>query len=246
MKIPLFLRPLLLRLVAAACAAAAGVAGAQTADDVVLMSNSSGKVTRAEYNAELLKLPRDLRDGFANSPRRVNDLLVRMLVQKSLAAQARTAKLDATPEARLRIAARARSAARAVDGRERRGGRVRRVRREPRALRGAREGALHDRPRTLFQPGPGERDARAVRRQEAGRRRGEAAGAGGAREDPGGRGHGQARLRGVRRPVGQAQLRRARLVREEGDGPGVRRRGVRAQESGRRLASPCSRSSAGT
>ena len=102
MKIPLFLRPLLLRLVAAACAAAAGVAGAQTADDVVLISNSSGKVTRAEYNAELLKLPRDLRDGFANSPRRVNDLLVRMLVQKSLAAQARAAKLDATPEARLR------------------------------------------------------------------------------------------------------------------------------------------------
>ena len=103
MKTPFPLCSLLLQLVLAACATTAGLAGAQTvADDVVLISNSSGKVTRAEYNAELLKLPPDLRAGFANNPRRVSDLLARMLVQKSLAAQARAAKLDATPEARLR------------------------------------------------------------------------------------------------------------------------------------------------
>ena len=104
MKILFSLRPLLLRLVLAACVAAAGAAGAQTgADDVVLISNSYAKVTRAEYSAELLKLAPDLRISFANNPRRVNDLLVRMLVQKSLAAQARAAKLDASPEAALRV-----------------------------------------------------------------------------------------------------------------------------------------------
>jgi peptidyl-prolyl cis-trans isomerase C len=64
----------------------------------VLVSNSLASVTRAEYDAELLKLPIDLRAGFANNPRRVTDLLTRMLVQKSLAAQARTAKLDNAPD----------------------------------------------------------------------------------------------------------------------------------------------------
>jgi peptidyl-prolyl cis-trans isomerase C len=104
MNIPFSLRPHLLWLVLAACVAAAGAAYAQTgADDVVLISNSHAKVTRAEYSAELLKLAPDLRISFANNPRRVNDLLVRMLVQKSLAAQARAAKLDASPEARLRV-----------------------------------------------------------------------------------------------------------------------------------------------
>jgi peptidyl-prolyl cis-trans isomerase C len=82
---------------------AGGTAFAQTPADTVLMSNSNARVTQAEFEAELLKLPIDLRAGFATNPRRVNDLLVRMLVQKSLAAQARAAKLDATPNAVLRI-----------------------------------------------------------------------------------------------------------------------------------------------
>jgi peptidyl-prolyl cis-trans isomerase C len=73
------------------------------APDTVLVSNSVASVTRAEYDAELLKLPPDLREGFPNNPRRVNDLLVRMLVQKTLAAQARAAKIDARPESALRI-----------------------------------------------------------------------------------------------------------------------------------------------
>ncbi|MCC7328464.1 MAG: peptidylprolyl isomerase [Burkholderiales bacterium] len=87
-------------------AAAFGVslASAQApAADTVLISNSHARVTFAEYEAELRKLPADLRIGFANSSRRVHDLLTRMLVQNTLAAQARAAKLDASPEARLRI-----------------------------------------------------------------------------------------------------------------------------------------------
>ena len=91
-------------LVALTIAAASGAASAQTASaDTVLLSNSVATVTRAEYDAELLKLPIDLRAGFANNPRRVNDLLARMLMQKSLAAQAKAAKLDASPEALRRM-----------------------------------------------------------------------------------------------------------------------------------------------
>ena len=71
--------------------------------DTVLVSNSLAKVTKAEYDAELLKLPPDLRGGFANNPRRVNELLQRMLMQKSLAAQAREAGLDKRPDIKTRL-----------------------------------------------------------------------------------------------------------------------------------------------
>jgi len=74
------------------------------APDTVLISNSLASVTRREYDAELTKLPADMREGFGSNPRRVNDLLVRMLVQKSLATRAREAKLDAPPENAARIA----------------------------------------------------------------------------------------------------------------------------------------------
>ena len=71
--------------------------------DTVLVSNSLAKVTRADYDAELLKLPPDLRDGFSNNPRRVYELLQRMLVQKSLAAEARKAGLDKRPDVKARL-----------------------------------------------------------------------------------------------------------------------------------------------
>lgn len=79
------------------------IAYAQAAGDTVLMSNSVARVTRAEYDVELQRLPAELRPGFANNARRVNDLLVRMLVQKSLAARARSAKVDATPDNLIRL-----------------------------------------------------------------------------------------------------------------------------------------------
>jgi peptidyl-prolyl cis-trans isomerase C len=88
---------------AAVAALGASVAFAQ-APNTVLMSNSLASVTQAEYDAELLKLPADMREGFANNAKRVYDLLVRMLVQKSLAAQARAAKLDQRPDVATRLA----------------------------------------------------------------------------------------------------------------------------------------------
>lgn len=80
-----------------------GAIAQSSPEDVVLVSNSLAKVTRADYDAELLKLPPEIRPGFANNARRVNDLLTRMLLQKSLAAQARAAKLDADPETARRL-----------------------------------------------------------------------------------------------------------------------------------------------
>ncbi|MFO1311896.1 MAG: peptidylprolyl isomerase [Burkholderiales bacterium] len=78
-------------------------AQATQSPDTVLVSNSLAKVTRADYDAELLKLPPDLREGFANNPRRVNELLQRMLVQKSLAAEARNAGLEKRPDVKARL-----------------------------------------------------------------------------------------------------------------------------------------------
>lgn len=79
------------------------IAAEGPAADAVLIANSRVSVTRAEYDAELLKLPPNLRDGFPNNPRRVTDLLTRMLVTKTLATVAKAAKLDQPPIARLRV-----------------------------------------------------------------------------------------------------------------------------------------------
>jgi len=79
-------------------------AGAQiSADDPVLVENGPVKVYRSDYEAELMKVPPDIRAGFGNNQRRISDLLTRLLVQKSLAAQPETAALARTPETALRI-----------------------------------------------------------------------------------------------------------------------------------------------
>lgn len=72
--------------------------------DTVLVSNSVAKVTKADYDAQLVKLSPDLREGFGNNARRVSDLLSNLLVQKSLAAKARADKLDARPDVAARLA----------------------------------------------------------------------------------------------------------------------------------------------
>lgn len=97
-KVPLF------RFVIALIAAlAASVPALAQSPDTVLVSNSLAKVTYSDYQAELLRLPAAIREGFPNNPKRVHDLLVRMLVQKSLAAQAVNDKLESRPEYAKRI-----------------------------------------------------------------------------------------------------------------------------------------------
>jgi peptidyl-prolyl cis-trans isomerase C len=82
----------------ALAAALVSTVHAQTAPAVpgmqeVLVENRWAKVTRADYETELLRVPPELRGGFATSSKRVIDLLVRLLVTKSLAAQARAGEL---------------------------------------------------------------------------------------------------------------------------------------------------------
>jgi peptidyl-prolyl cis-trans isomerase C len=72
--------------------------------DQALVENRFARVTRGDYEAELLRLPPDMRGGFANSGKRVYELISRLLLTKSLAAQARAAGLDKDPEAQSRLA----------------------------------------------------------------------------------------------------------------------------------------------
>src|ERR1700693_3071685 len=72
--------------------------------DQVLVENRFARVTRGDYEAELLRLPPDIRGGFATNGKRVYDLLSRLLLTKSLAAQARAAGLDKDPEVQSRLA----------------------------------------------------------------------------------------------------------------------------------------------
>jgi len=79
-------------------------AGAQiSADDPVLVENGPVKVYRSDYEAELMKVPADIRAGFANNQKRISDVLTRLLVQKSLAAQPETAALARVPGTAVRI-----------------------------------------------------------------------------------------------------------------------------------------------
>jgi peptidyl-prolyl cis-trans isomerase C len=71
--------------------------------DQVLLENRWAKVTRGDYEAELTRLPPDVRGGCAVNGKRVYDLLARILVTKSLAAQARASGLDKEPETQRRL-----------------------------------------------------------------------------------------------------------------------------------------------
>jgi peptidyl-prolyl cis-trans isomerase C len=72
--------------------------------DQVLVENRWARVTRGDYEAELMRLPPDIRGGFAVNGKRVYDLLARLLLTKSLAAQARASGLDKEPQVQGRLA----------------------------------------------------------------------------------------------------------------------------------------------
>ena len=91
-----FVRSRFLAVCALSCATAA-FAQAGPADPV-LIEHGPVKLYRSEYEAELQKLPADVRPGFANSQRRIADLITRMIVQKTLAAQAEAARLAEQPQ----------------------------------------------------------------------------------------------------------------------------------------------------
>jgi PPIC-type PPIASE domain len=88
----------------AAIAGGSSVALAQGAPDDVLAENAMVKLTRADYEAELARLPAASRAGFASDPKRVTTLLNNMLVGKTMAAEGRKGGLDRDPLVQRRIA----------------------------------------------------------------------------------------------------------------------------------------------
>ena len=76
-----------------------GVARAGESPDDVLIANAFTKLTRADYDAALTRIPADLREEFATSTRRLTMFLNNILITKTLAAQAVRAGLQ--PEAGL-------------------------------------------------------------------------------------------------------------------------------------------------
>lgn len=79
--------------------------GPTSANDPVLLENSVVTIRKSDYLRELERLPPDIRPGFANSERRISDLLRRMLLERTLAVQARAEKLDQDSENAAKLAA---------------------------------------------------------------------------------------------------------------------------------------------
>jgi peptidyl-prolyl cis-trans isomerase C len=97
------------RALAIALAAVVANASAQSTpaapDPNVLLRSGTVEVTRLDYDAELTRLPEEARAGFGANPQRVDQLLQNILVQKLLAAEARSAGIDKDPVVQRRIAA---------------------------------------------------------------------------------------------------------------------------------------------
>lgn len=78
---------------------------ASSGDDPVLVENSLVTIRKSDFDGEVDRLPAEIRPGFANSEKRVHELLRRMLLERTLAAQARSEKLAEVPKNAQRLAA---------------------------------------------------------------------------------------------------------------------------------------------
>lgn len=80
------------------------IAQAQQAGDEVLAENATVKLTRYDYESDLLRVAPEMRGEFAASPKRLTMLLNTLLLDKTLAKQARDAGLDRNEEIARRLA----------------------------------------------------------------------------------------------------------------------------------------------
>jgi peptidyl-prolyl cis-trans isomerase C len=71
--------------------------------DNVLAENEFARVTRADFELELERIPEEHRTAVISSPARLSGLVEALLTSKSLAAQARAAGLEKDPKVRRRI-----------------------------------------------------------------------------------------------------------------------------------------------
>lgn len=83
---------------------ASAPAATQHLPDEVLAENGQTRLTRADYDADIQRLPADMREAFASDPRRLSTYLTNLLIVKTLAADARKAGLENDPVLQRRIA----------------------------------------------------------------------------------------------------------------------------------------------
>src|SRR5437870_166022 len=95
-----FLLSLAATLVGIYCAGAS----AQSSPEEVLVENGVAKITRSDFEADLLRLAPETRKVFTSDPKRVGAELNSLLTNKALAAEARKAGLDRDPQAQRLIA----------------------------------------------------------------------------------------------------------------------------------------------
>lgn len=105
MKSTALLHDSLVAVALALLTSAMAFAQAESGADPVLVENATVKIRKSDFELELERLPADVRPGFVNSERRVNDLLRRMLIDRTLASQARDEGLPNFPQNARRIAA---------------------------------------------------------------------------------------------------------------------------------------------
>ena len=89
---------------APAPAVAPAPANAQHSPDEVLAENAQTRLTRGDYDADIQRLPAEMRDAFASDPRRLSAYLTNLLIVKTLAADARKAGLENDPILQRRVA----------------------------------------------------------------------------------------------------------------------------------------------
>lgn len=80
------------------------IAQAQKAGDEVLAENAAVKLTRADYETDLLRVTPEMRGEFAASPKRLTMMLNTLLLDKTLAKEARDVGLDRSEEIARRLA----------------------------------------------------------------------------------------------------------------------------------------------
>ncbi len=73
------------------------------ADDEMLVENALTRLTRLDYNADVQRVPPDMRPAFASDPKRIGSYLSNLLLVKTLAVEARKAGVDNDPLLRRRI-----------------------------------------------------------------------------------------------------------------------------------------------
>jgi peptidyl-prolyl cis-trans isomerase C len=89
---------------AQAPAVAPAQANAQQNPDDVLAENAQTRLTRADYDADIQRLPAEMRAEFASDKQRLATYLTNLLVVKTLAADARKAGLENDPVLQRRVA----------------------------------------------------------------------------------------------------------------------------------------------